>query len=332
MELAGSRLFITGIGGFIGLRLARRALDRGMTVGGIELSEPAARAAQDVLGPDADVRVGDVHDSDLVARALAGAQVVVHTAAIVREDGDMEEFRHVNVRGPLAVARAAAAAGVPVFVHLSSVMVYGFDFPDDVAEDGPLRGENNAYCQTKIESEAALAEFSQESGLGLIVIRPGDVYGPGSVPWVVRPLQLMARHTFALPDGGQGRINHVYVDNLIDGIFLTLERDKIGETYIISDGVGSSCRDYFGALARAGGVGQPMAVPAFLIRAAASARAKLLGLLGRTADMDASSVNYLMRPGRYSIAKARRELGYEPAVGLDEGMRRVAASLDAGDA
>ena len=160
MELAGSRLFITGIGGFIGRRLAERALERGMAVAGLELSEQAARAAREALGSDAEVRVGDVHDADLLADAMACARVVVHTAAIVREDGDMEEFRRVNVRGPVAVARAATAAGVGVFVHLSSIMVHGFEFPDDVAEDGPLRGENNAYCQTKIESEAALAELS----------------------------------------------------------------------------------------------------------------------------------------------------------------------------
>ena len=162
------------------------------------------------------------------------------------------------------------------------------------------------------------------------MIRPGDVYGPGSVPWVERPLTLMRRHTFALPDGGRGIINHVYVDNLIDGIFLAVEREKIGETYAITDGVGSTCRDYFGALARAAGAPRPIAIPAPLLRAVASTRAQLLRLFGRTPDMGASSVSYLLRPGRYSIAKARRELGYEPAVDLDEGMRRVKASLDRG--
>jgi nucleoside-diphosphate-sugar epimerase len=327
MELRDSRLFITGIGGFIGRRLAERARERGMTVSGLELSEAAAEAARAALGPGVDVRARDVHDAAALAEAIAGARVVVHTAAIVREDGDMEEFRHVNVRGPVAVAKAASEAGVALFVHLSSVMVHGFSFPDDVAEDGPLRGENNAYCQTKIESEAALAEIGARSGLGVIVIRPGDVYGPRSVPWVERPVELMRGGTFALPDGGRGILNHVHIDNLSDGILLAIEREKTGETYTLTDGARTTCREYFDALAAAAGAPRPRAIPAWLLKGVAGARAGVLRLLGRTPDMNASSVDYLLRPGRYSIDKARRELGYEPAIDLAEGMRGVAESL-----
>jgi nucleoside-diphosphate-sugar epimerase len=327
MELRGTRLFITGIGGFIGCRLAERALERGVQVSGLEISKSAAEAARRTLGSDVALHVADVHDTAALSEAIAGARIVVHTAAIVREDGDMEEFRRVNVRGPVVVAKAASAAGVDVFVHLSSIMVHGFEFPDDVTEDGPLRGENNAYCQTKIESEAALAECCAPGGPGLIVIRPGDVYGPGSMPWVERPVDLMRRRLFALPDGGRGILNHVYIDNLIDGLLLAIEREKVGETYAITDGVRTTCREYFDALARAAGAPRPIAIPAWLLKGVATARAGALRLLGRAPDMNASSVDYLLRPGRYSIEKARRELGYEPAIDLEAGMRRVAESL-----
>jgi nucleoside-diphosphate-sugar epimerase len=327
VELRSTRLFISGIGGFIGRRLAERALERGLPVAGLEISEAAAEAASAVLGPGAEVRAGDVRESAALAATIAGADVVVHTAAIVREDGDMEEFRRTNVQGPVAVARAAATAGADLFVHLSSVMVHGFSFPDEVDEDGPLRGENNAYCQTKIESEAALAELCGGGALDLIVIRPGDVYGPRSVPWVERPVELMRRRSFALPDAGRGLLNHVYIDNLIDGIFLAIERGRPGEIYTLTDGARTSCREYFDALARAAGVPPPRAIPTWLLKAIASGRAGAQRLLGRAPDMNASSVDYLLRPGRYSIEKARRELGYRPAVDLAEGMRRVAESL-----
>jgi len=327
VELRDTRVFITGIGGFIGRRLAERALERGLPVAGLELSEAAAEAARVALGSGADVRAGDVHEPAALAAAIAGADVVVHTAAIVREDGDMEEFRHINVQGPVTVARAAATAGASLFVHLSSVMVHGFSFPDEVDEDGPLRGENNAYCQTKIESEAALAELCGGVGLDLIVIRPGDVYGPRSVPWVERPVELMRSHLFVLPDAGRALLNHVYIDNLIDGIFLAIERGRSGETYTITDGARTSCREYFDALAHAAGAPRPRTIPAWLLKAVAGSRAGVQRLLGRTPDMRASSVGYLLRPGRYSIEKARRELGYRPAVDLAEGMRRVAESL-----
>src|SRR5206468_3894419 len=107
------------------------------------------------------------------------------------------------------------------FVHLSSVMVYGFSYLPDVDESGPMRGEGNPYCETKIESERAVLSLDSRD-FGVAVIRPGDVYGPGSVPWIARPLAMMQKGRFFLPDGGRGVINPVYVDNLVDGIFLAM--------------------------------------------------------------------------------------------------------------
>src|SRR5262249_55924364 len=157
----------------------------GWQVRGIDNSAAAATRAERV---GAWVQTGDVTAEGSARRLCGGAEVIVHTAAIVGEGGeggDWARYRRVNVEGTRTMARAARAAGVGRFVHLSSVMVYGFTYPDGVDEDGPLRGENNPYCQTKIESEAALRELLPS---GVTIVRPGDVYGPGSIPWVVRPL------------------------------------------------------------------------------------------------------------------------------------------------
>ena len=75
---------------------------------------------------------------------------------------------------------------------------------------------------------------------------------PGSVPWVVRPFELLKAGLFVVPDGGRGIINHVYVDNLVDAIFLAIERDASG-AYTVTDGVGATCLDYFRPLAEAAG-------------------------------------------------------------------------------
>ncbi|MGH7438015.1 MAG: NAD-dependent epimerase/dehydratase family protein, partial [Polyangiaceae bacterium] len=207
MQLDGATLSVTGVGGFIGRRLAERALSRGMKVRGLDQSESAARELHGV-----DVVVGDVCDPAAARAACAGADVVVHTAAVVREDGLRELYQRVNVGGTGQMVAAAREAGARRFVQLSSVMVYGYRFPPGVTEDGPLRGEGNPYCETKIESER-VAEASREPGrFEITIIRPGDVYGPRSVPWVVRPYLLMKSGLFMLPDGGKGIINQVYVD------------------------------------------------------------------------------------------------------------------------
>ncbi|HEY5077010.1 MAG TPA: NAD-dependent epimerase/dehydratase family protein, partial [Acidimicrobiia bacterium] len=112
MKLEGASLVVTGVGGFIGLRVAERALEQGMRVRGLEQSEEGARRARSAL---VEVVVGDVCDPVATSAACAGADVVVHTAAVVREDGPRALYDRVNVGGTGQVARAARQAGVRRF-------------------------------------------------------------------------------------------------------------------------------------------------------------------------------------------------------------------------
>lgn len=315
MDLDGARLTVTGAGGFIGLRMVERALERGMHVRGLDLS-PEAVARVEAAG--AEGVVGDVTDEASVRRLCEGADVVFHAAAIISEAGDWAVMRRVNVEGTRLAARVAAESGARRFVQLSSCMVHGFTFPRYVDEDGPLRGENNPYCQTKIESERVAMSFHEPGAMEVIVIRPGDVYGPGSVPWVVRPIELIRSRMMALPDGGRGIMNHVYVDNLIDAIVLALEKDATGEAFLVTDGAETTFAEYFGRLARMVGRRWIPTAPRPLLRA-------VLGLAGRWLPADVEGVEFLSRPHPYSIGRARRVLGYEPRVDLDEGMRRTEA-------
>jgi len=325
VDLTGKTLAISGIGGFIGLRAAERARERGMRVRGIELSEQAAKRAR---AAGAEVVVGDLLDEQRAKEACRGTDVVLHTAALVKESGPLEEFRRLNVEGALVMARAAREAGARAFLHLSSVMVYGFDYPDAVAEHGPLRGDGNPYCITKIESEQALLPLNDPPAFGVIVIRPGDVYGPGSIPWVVRPLELMKKRRFALPGGGRGVINHVYVDNLLDGIFLSLEKDSFGEIFNLTDGEPTTFRHYFDRLAEVGGAPRPLGLPSFLLHAIARLALFVAHARGKAPDFYPDGVRFLMRPHAVSIEKARQKLGYAPRIDLEQGLALTRAWLE----
>jgi len=316
---------ITGIGGFIGLRMAQRARALGWQVRGLDVS-PAAAARARAAG--AAVVTGDINDAAMLARGFAGADIVFHTAAIVEEDGSRELYERVNVEGTRSVCRAAQAAGVRQLVQLSSVMVYGFDYPDGVAEEGPFRDDGNIYNETKYRSERVAMEFHRRGEFDVIVIRPGDVYGAGSVPWVLRPLQLLRQRLFMLPDGGKGVINHVHVDNLLDGVFLALEKNAGGEAFTISDGVATPCREFFAHHARMLGRSSVPAAPGWLLIAMLDAMAWACRLLRRKPPASAAGIRFLQRRGAYSIAKAQRVLGYVPAVTLEQGMRGVATELD----
>lgn len=315
MNLSERTLLISGIGGFIGLRAAELAIAQGMKVRGLQRSADKAKKAQK-LG--AEVIVGSVTDPATAQKACQGVDIVLHTAAVAKEGGELEHFREVNVGGTVNMAKAAKNAGVKTFVHLSSAMVYGFKYPNRIAEEGPLRGENNPYCQTKIEGEKELLQLNAPPDFGIIIIRPGDVYGPGSISWIVRPLLLMRKRLFALANGGRGVMNHVYVDNLIEAIFLAVEKEAYGEAFNITDGQETSWKEYFTRLAEIGGVPAPFSMPAGVIKS-------LLGqtVVGKKTDTLPESVDFVSRPYAYSIAKAQRMLSYEPKIALEEGMRRT---------
>lgn len=325
MRLSGKTICITGIGGFIGRRVAQLARERGMTVRGLDADPGRSRLAQN---EGATVIVGDLMDERALDQALKGSDIVLHTAAIVREDGELAEFRRINVQGSVLVARRAQTAGVRAMVHLSSVIVYGFRFPPNVNEAGPYRAENNPYCITKIESEAALLrENEAPDKFGVVIIRPGDVYGPASGPWVVRPLELMRKGLFALVDGGRPIINHTYVDNLADGIFLAVEKEAWGEAFNITDGQETTFREFYTRLAKIAGMGPPRILPAWLLKASVAAVNVIEAILQQPHIALPGGVEFIRRPHAYSIEKAREMLGYVPRVDLDTGLSRTEAWL-----
>lgn len=176
MNLQDKTLLITGIDEFIGLRAAELAIAQGMKVRGLQSSTDENQTARN-LGVE--MMIGNITDATTAQKACQGVDIVLHTEQIAQEAGSIKDFRTVNVGGTVNMAKAAKKAGVKTFVHLSSVMVYGFNYLDGITESGPLSGENNPYCQTKIEAETELLPLNSPPDFGVIIIRAGDVYGLG---------------------------------------------------------------------------------------------------------------------------------------------------------
>ncbi|BAZ49773.1 oxidoreductase [Nostoc sp. NIES-4103] len=317
MNLQNKTLLITGIDEFIGLRAAELAVAQGMKVRGLQKNSDRAKLQN--LG--AEVIVGNVTDAAIAQKACQGVDIVLHTAQITQEAGSLKDFREINVAGTVNMAKAAKSAGVKTFVHLSSVMVYGFNYPENVTESGSLCGEDNPYCQTKIEAEAQLLPLNAPPDFGVIIIRAGDVYGPGSIPWIVRPLLMMRQKLFAYANDGKGVINHVYIDNLIDAIFLAIEKETYGEIFNITDGENTSWKEYFMRLAAMEGLPAPMSLPKDEMKLFLKLRHQGQKLFRKKADILPESVDFMSRPHAYSVAKAQNLLDYKPKIDLEAGMQ-----------
>lgn len=312
-SLAQRKIFITGANGFIGGAMAARFRVLGAEVRGVDL---AADPAFDVVG-------GDITRPASWATSLEGVDTVIHTAALLGAAFSLEQAWRVNVLGTSRVLRAAIDAGVRRFLHFSSVAAYGFDFPDGVDETYPVHVNGDVYTDTKVNSEAVVLAAHAAGEIDVTVIRPGDVWGPGSV-WVRSPIVEMRKLTgFPLPNGGNGIFSPVYIDNFVDGLVLVVaSQDAVGQVFNISDGQGVRCADFFGPMATMSG-GRIHTIPMSVAAPAAEVLGSVLRRLGQKTDLSAGTMWLLNRPGTYSIEKVQKMLGYQPRVSLDEGMAHV---------
>jgi nucleoside-diphosphate-sugar epimerase len=317
------KVFVTGAGGFIGRSVAERFRTRGDEVAGVDF---AADPERGVVG-------GDVAKAGSWQAAFAGADVVVHTAAIVSNAYDLDESWRVNVLGTRNALDAAAAAGVGRFVHLSSVRAFSdLGFPDGVDEQHPVRPDGNPYVDTKIASEQVVLQAHASGEVECAIVRPGDVYGPGSRPWTILPLEIIKSNRFLLPAMGRGVFSPVYVNDLVDGLVLAAERpEAAGQVFTIGPERGVPAKEFFGHYFRMLGKRGPLCLPTPLAVTAARVAGAVERLRGNRTEINAASMLYLARTGGYSIDKARRLLGYETRVDLHDGMRRTEAWLRAQD-
>ena len=308
------RVFITGAGGFIGRALRERLRSLGHQVAGCDL----------VADPQAGVVVGDVAQTGEWQSALAGSEVVIHTAATVslRTERPDEVWR-ANVLGTSHVVDACERGGVGRLVHFSSVTVFGFEFPDGVSERYPVRWTNIPYPDSKIASEQVVLQAHAEGRVSATIVRPGDVYGPRSRAWAVIPAQLIRDRRFTLPRGGRGIFSPIFIENLLDGVVAAGEAPAAaGEVFTLSDGVGVPNREFFAPYAELVGR-RLLTLPTPLALGAAAAVQQAARLRPGDNDINPGSVRYLLRRGTYSNEKARRVLGWEPRVGIAEGLERT---------
>ncbi len=312
------RVFITGASGFIGRALYERCVADGHQVRGCDL----------VADPARDVVAGDVAVPGRWQEHVTGCELMIHTAATVSFRLERREaVWRANVMGTANAVAAADRARVRRFVHFSSVTVYGLDFPDGVQESYPVHNTYVPYPDTKIASEQVVLQAQLEGRIVATIVRPGDVYGPRSRAWAMIPAELIKARRFALPGGGRGIHSPIYIDNLVDAVMLAAaSADAEGQVFTISDGIGVPCREFFAPYAEL--VGRKLiTLPTPVGIAAAGAIRHLLRLARSDNDVNPASVRYMLRRGTYSNAKARHVLGWEPRVGVEEGLAQTVGWL-----
>jgi len=227
---------VTGATGFVGGALVRRLLAEGSQVR--VLARPSPQADElEVKG--AEVVRGDLSDAAAIERAVEGVEVVYHTAAKVGGHGSRQQFFETNLGGAERVLAASLHAKARRVVHLSSIAVYGLTEADtSINEDTPFDDvpeERDFYAQSKIEADRLATKVGANTEMGVTILRPGVVYGPG------KPLPT------ALLGARVGKLDFVfgrpdqpfplnYIENLIDAMTLVARAaDRKSRQFIVID-------------------------------------------------------------------------------------------------
>lgn len=318
--LRGKKVVVTGATGFIGGRLAQRlAAEEGALVTGTgrDLSKvPFVKEA------GVSLKAVDLLDAKQVLDLLTGQEILFHVAGWVGK-GSYEDAYRVNVTVTETVLRQAAAAGIKRVVHLSTVGAYGPPHRDMMDETHPIDTEQeDVYGRSKAEGEVVVRKLIDELGLAVAIIRPAMVYGPRAYSWTLGLYRMVKKGVPVLFGKADGHSHPVYIDNLIDGIMLTaVHPNAVGEAFNFCDQPvqWDTWWGYYGKMAGR----KPRRVPMWIakIGAVASDTFKLKLPLSRV------RLKYYRRKLIFPIEKARRLLGYEPRVSLDEGMKRSEAWL-----
>jgi nucleoside-diphosphate-sugar epimerase len=330
--IAGEKALVTGAGGFLGGAIARLLRQGGACVRSFNRT---AYPWLEQIGVEQ--HVGDVADATAVGKAAAGVDVVYHVAAKAGVWGRYQDFVATNVVGTENVIAACLKTGTRRLVYTStpSVVHDGRDL-EGVNESVPYPKRFEAdYAATKARAEqAVLAANGPE--LSTVALRPHLIWGPGDPHLIPRILVRGRDGTLRRIGSRPVRVDVTYVDNAADAHVLAGERLAVdslcaGKAYFVSNGEPVELWAFINrVLATAGLPPVIRAVPRRTTMLTGVLLERLYRLL-RVANeppMTRFVAAQLSTSHWYDISAARRDLGYEPRVSIDEGLRRLAESFD----
>jgi nucleoside-diphosphate-sugar epimerase len=316
---------ITGSTGFVGSHLTETCLTRGWTVRALARTTADTRAIEQLGGI---IVRGDLREPASLPDALAGVEVVFHCAAKVGDWGGVDEYRAVNVEGLRHLLEACKGRPLHRFVHFSSLGVYAARHHHGTEESEPLPKRHiDGYTQSKVEAETLALEYHRQHNLPVIVLRPGFIYGPRDRTVLPKLVENLRKGIVRYLGSGEQALNTIYVGNLVEAALLAVEKGSVGRVYNLTDGEAVSKRRFIESIADGLGIPRPTRkVPLWLARMAAFLMERTARARGDAEPprLTQARLKFLGLNLDFSIARARRELNYQPRYSFEQG---IAATL-----
>lgn len=313
---------VTGAAGFLGSHVTDLLLARG------ERPRALVRPGEDVgslAAAGVDIYPADIADRAALGAALHGVDRVLHCAARTGPWGPAAEYERTNVRGLETLVRTALDAGVRRVVHVSSITVHGNDVRGAADESAPLREEPNPYSRSKVKGERLLARMIEDEGAPVTIVRPGWIYGPRDTASFARFARMIETRRMIMLGSGQNHLPLIYARDAALGVLLASEAAQAeGKCYLLVNDEPVTQREFLAALAAELGAPAPGRRIPYRLAVGMGAVAEGLGRMSRRAQpppVMRYGLQLLGGENRFSIGRARRELGFSPQVDLAEGVR-----------
>lgn len=321
------KILITGASGFIGSFIVEEALKRGMEVWAAVRTTSSHRYLQDERIHFIDISLGSY---DSLCSQLNGHRFdyVVHAAGVTKCNNQADFYR-INTLGTenLVWALKKTSPQLKRFVYLSSLSVMGpvrENEPHTEIEDTDTPRPNTNYARSKLKSEEFLSHCQW---LPWVILRPTGVYGPREHDYFLMA-QSIKRHVDFAAGYKRQDITFVYVTDVVQAVFLALEKPCTGHSYFLTDGSSYTSTTFSDLIRRQ--IGNPWMVrvkaPLWVLRAVTTLGALQSRLTGKATALNNDKYNILkQRNWLCNIEPARRQLGYNPRVGLEEGVEKTIA-------
>ncbi|HJV97400.1 MAG TPA: NAD-dependent epimerase/dehydratase family protein, partial [Albitalea sp.] len=279
-----------------------------------------------LLGPDVEIRVGDIADWPTVCAASEGVEAVVHMAALLHETSApsaREEYERTNVGGTAAVVSASQEAGARRLVYFSTIAVYG-DLTGVVADERTPPHPDTVYGQTKLAGEELVLRATAADGTSLgTVLRVAAAYGPRIKGNYRRLVRALAHHRFLPVGSGLNRRTLIFDQDLATATVLALQRpEAAGKIYNVSDGQLHTVRDVVRAVCEALGRRAPRAYVPLPVASIACGFAETAGRLVRVRPpFGRQTLRKYTEDMAVTSRRIQTELGFRPAYDLRAGWR-----------
>lgn len=316
-------VLVTGATGFIGSRVVHKLLQDEIAVKALLLPDETVPSG---WVDRVEIVRGSIADFRTVEDAAKGVQMIIHLAAVVSDWGDETKYWKFTVEGSRLVFDQAIKNKARV-VLASSIVVYGDKIKSQPCSEETGYGRTfGPYSRTKQAQEKLAWDYCKNKGMRLSVVRPANVYGPRSGPWLHDVVNVLRSGAPGLISGGNMNAGLAYVDNVADILILAASAEAaVGRAYNACDGLDITWREYFTDIAGMIGVKDPKSIPRFLAAFSASLFETLWKLfrIEKRPPVTREALNLIGSDNRIPIGRVRRELGYEPQVSYAEGMKHT---------